>query len=104
MLSRNPTATDLRIVHVDSSAGPGGDGTFENPFDNLTDVNGAGSLEGDIILAHAGSVFTGEASTMLKDNQRLLGEGNGLEFTVATAEEGTITIPETAAARTMRGR
>lgn len=91
----NPDGTALRIVHVDSDAAPGGDGTFENPYDNLPDVNGAGSLEGDIILAHALSVFDGEVSTELKDNQRLLGEGNGVEHTVATAEAGTIIIPET---------
>ncbi len=33
----------------------------ENPFDLLTDVNGTGSQEGDIILAHSTSVFTGES-------------------------------------------
>jgi len=58
----NLDGSALRIVHVDSDAGTGGDGTFENPFDNLTDVNGADSLEGDIILAHALSVFDGEGS------------------------------------------
>lgn len=84
----------IRILHVDSDAAAGGDGSFERPFDNLPDVNGAGSQEGDIILAHSTSVFTGEASTLLKDRQRLLGEGNNVEFTVVTAEEGTVTIPE----------
>ncbi len=90
---------ELRIVHVDSSAAPGGDGTFENPFDMITDVNGAGSLEGDIILVHSNSVFTGQSVT-LKDDQRFLGEGLDAEgeplvHTVVTFEEGTIDIPET---------
>ncbi|MCI0331630.1 MAG: hypothetical protein L0228_00215 [Planctomycetes bacterium] len=101
-----PDGSALRIVHVDSDAPDGGDGSFENPFNMLTDINGGGSMEGDIVLAHALSVFTGEGSVTLKDNQRLLGEGNGVEHTVATAEEGTIVIPETfagarAAARPM---
>jgi hypothetical protein len=86
----------IRIVHVDSTAAAGGDGTFENPFDMLSDVNGAGSLEGDIILAHAESVFIGDVSTILKDNQRLLGEGDGIEHTVATQQQGLVIIPETA--------
>ncbi len=91
-----PDGEALRIVHVDSSAPEGGDGTFENPFNMLTDINGAGSGAGDIILAHAESVFSGEASTMLKADQRLLGEGDGFVHTVVTAEEGTFDIPETA--------
>ena len=60
----------------------------------LTDVNGAGSQKGDIIFAHSTSVFSGESSVILKDNQRLLGEGNGLVQTVATKQKGTINIPE----------
>ncbi|HEX2473982.1 MAG TPA: hypothetical protein VHK01_04520, partial [Lacipirellulaceae bacterium] len=89
---------ELRIVHVDSNAAPGGDGTFENPFDMLTDVNGAGSLEGDIILVHSNSVFSGQ-NAILKNDQRFLGEGldadgEPLVHTVVTFEEGTIDIPE----------
>src|SRR5262249_9493348 len=76
--------------------GPGGDGTFENPFDMLSDINGAGSLENDIILAHADSIFTGDTTAMLKDNQRLLGEGDGVEHFVVTAEQASFGIPETA--------
>jgi hypothetical protein len=90
-----PDGSALRVVHVDSDAPEGGDGSFENPFNNLTDVNGAGSLVGDIILAHAESEFTGEGSTTLKDDQRLLGEGDGFVHTVATAQQGVIEIPET---------
>jgi hypothetical protein len=89
---------ELRIVHVDSNAAPGGDGTFENPFDMLTDVNDTGSLEGDIILVHSNSVFDGQ-NVILKDDQRFLGEGldadgEPLVHTVVTFEEGTIDIPE----------
>jgi hypothetical protein len=91
---------DIRIVHVDSTAGPGGDGSFENPFDMLTDVNGGGSTEGDVIFVHSNSTFTGE-NALLKDNQRLLGEGldadgNPLLHTIATAEQGNLQIPESA--------
>jgi hypothetical protein len=89
----NPDGDLIRIVHVDSNAAAGGDGTFENPFNQLDLADGAGSQEGDIILAHAQSVFN--TGIVLQDNQRLLGEGNNMSFTVATATEGTVTIPET---------
>lgn len=90
----NPDGSALRIVHIDSNAAAGGDGTAERPFDLLTDVNGAGSQTGDILFAHSTSVFTGESSVILKDNQRLLGEGNNFVHTIATLQEGTIDIPE----------
>jgi hypothetical protein len=88
----NPDRTPLRVVHVDSNAPAGGDGTFEDPFNSLAQVN-AGSQTGDIILAHANSNFT--TGLALKNNQRFLGEGDGNNHTVDTFEEGTITIPET---------
>ncbi len=90
----NPDGTPLRIVHIDSDAAAGGDGTFERPYDLLTDVNGGGSQTGDILFAHSTSIFTDESSVILKNNQRLLGEGNGLVQTVATLQRGTIDIPE----------
>jgi hypothetical protein len=83
----------IRVVHVDSNAPAGGDGTFENPLNNLNDIM-ANSQEGDIVLAHAESVFTGQ-NAILQDDQRFLGEGNNMTFTVDTEEEGTIDIPET---------
>jgi hypothetical protein len=90
----------IRVVHVDSTAAPGGDGTFENPFDMISDANGAGSMEGDIIFVHSNSVFTGQSVT-LKTDQRFLGEGldadgEPLIHTVVTSEQGTIDIPESA--------
>lgn len=83
----------LRVVHVNSSAGAGGTGTFENPLNNLEDVF-ANSQVGDIILAHAESSFTGQ-EVVLRNRQRFLGEGDGLTHTVVTTEEGTIDLPET---------
>jgi hypothetical protein len=94
-----PDGSALRVVHVNSNAAPGGDGTFENPFDMLSDVDDPGnSFAGDIIFVHAESMFTGQGIA-LKNNQRLLGEGldadgDPLVHTVATAEEGTIDIPQ----------
>jgi hypothetical protein len=89
----DPNGDVIRVVHVDSSAPAGGNGTFEAPLNNLNDIF-ANSEESDIVLAHAESVFTGQAA-VLQDGQRFLGEGNDEIFSVATAEEGTINIPET---------
>ena len=84
------------FVHVDSNAADGGDGTVENPFNDPNDVNN-GSAPGNIILAHAGSDFTGEFQ--LQDDQRFLGQGldpNGIliDHQINTNEEGLVTLPE----------
>ena len=98
----------IRIVHIDSTAAAGGDGTFENPFSTLADAGGSGSMEGDILLAHAGSTFAADSVT-LQDNQRLLGEGvvfddgnaltteTNIDHTVTTLDGSVVSLPETAA-------
>ena len=88
----NPDGRALRVVHVASNAAAGGNGTIENPYNELDQADGAGSQPGDIIFAHSTSTF--DTAIVLQDNQRLLGEGNNLIQTVATAQEGTIDIPE----------
>jgi hypothetical protein len=89
----NTNGTALRIVHVDSSAAAGGNGTAEHPLNSLTAVN-SNSQTGDIILVHANSSFADQTAT-LQDQQRFLGEGGGITHTVATAQMGTVTLPET---------
>lgn len=88
----NPDGSALRIVHIDSNAAAGGNGTFENPYNELDEANGGGSQTGDILFAHSTSTF--DTNSILQNNQRLLGEGDGLEHTVTTLQEGTIVIPE----------
>ena len=88
---------DIRVVHVDFTSSAPGDGTFENPYTSLNSVNGTGSQQGDIILVHAqdgANVYNGQAVT-LKDEQRFLGEGDGIKHEVVTSEMGTIDLPET---------
>ncbi len=95
----------IRVVHIDSNAGAGGDGSFENPFDQISDIdasNAANSLVGDILLVHSTSAFVGaNGQATLQANQRLLGEGidadgNQIPHIVATNELGNINMPETA--------
>ncbi len=84
----------FNIVHVDSTAAEGGDGTFENPFNDLDEITNNTAIA-DIILAHGGSVFSNQSVT-LKDAQRFLGEGNNVTHTVVSQQLGEITLPETA--------
>ena len=88
----DPDGNDLFFVHVNSGAGAGGNGTVETPFSTLAEVQ-ASSSPGDIVLAHSDSLFNGE-SLALQDDQRLLGEGVTGGHTVATAEFGDVTLPE----------
>ncbi|TWT95856.1 hypothetical protein Pla108_29330 [Botrimarina colliarenosi] len=91
----NSNGQAIRIVHVDSSAAAGGDGTFENPLNSLNDING-NSLADDIVLAHGGSVFTGQGA-VLQDGQTFVGEGGNNAFSVNTFRFGAIDLPETSA-------
>ena len=77
----------LRFVHVASG---NSDGTFEDPLSDVADVY-AFSQPGDIIYVHGGSVFNGQNSLVLQDQQRLLGEG--IEHLIDTDQFGTIPIP-----------
>lgn len=86
--------TPFSIVHVDNTAAPGGDGTFENPLNSLNTIL-ANSQTGDIVLAHGGSVFTGQ-SAVLQNEQIFLGEGGNNPFTVTQFGGRMFTLPETA--------
>ena len=97
----DPVSTEnIFVVHVDSSAAPGGDGTFETPLNSLDDVfansmdgstaNGNTSNNGNIVFVHSGSSFSGQ-SVSLRNLQRFLGEG--ITHTVDTAEAGLIIMP-----------
>ncbi len=76
------------IVHVDSAAPAGGDGTFENPFNNLTD---AAAVPSDIVLAYADSVFVNE-SMIVQPSQRFLGEGQDTHL-IDTLQRGIVPLP-----------
>ena len=82
----------IRVVHVDSSAASGGDGSFENPLDTLAGIEALGASPA-IVLVHSGSAFTDDAA-VLADGQRLLGEGNDVEHIVSTTDFGDVVLPE----------
>ncbi len=83
------TGQPFNIIHVNSNAAPGGDGSIEQPLQAL----GAASAQagsGDIVFLHGGSVFDGASFTM-QDNQRLWGEGG--DYTVRTRQMGATPLP-----------
>jgi hypothetical protein len=98
---------EIRVVHVDSNAAAGGNGTFENPLNNLNDIDDNSEV-GDIVLAHSTSVFNGQSAT-LQDAQRFLGEGLNNDgtpqvHTVLTSELGQINLPESSPGASMLAR
>ncbi len=84
----------IQVVHVDSTAAAGGDGSFENPLNMLSGIE-ANSDPNAIVLVHGGSSFTDDPA-VLQDGQRMLGEGGGIEHMVTTTNFGVVTLPETA--------
>ena len=80
------------FVFADSNAAAGGDGTFENPYDNLTDTTN-NHAEFDTILGVSGSVFTDTLT--LQSNADFLGEGNDIPHLYQTSNFGIVTLPET---------
>ncbi len=101
-LTAQGTTDLIDIVHVNSNASAGGDGTYENPLNTIALVDDAGnSRDGSIILVHATSAFTGaDGQLTLQNNQRVLGEGldaggNQIDHIVSTNELSDIPLPET---------
>ena len=89
VVATQPGTNDPIIVdHAASYAATSGDGTFEHPFQTLTQLQN-GSQPGDILFVWADSVFSGQG-IVLQNNQRFLGEGVTHLF---TATQGTFVLP-----------
>jgi hypothetical protein len=95
-----------RVIHVDNSVTPGGDGTAERPFSNLAAGHAAATNEYDITYLHVGYSGTDPyvmrnpggdpvPYTFQQNNQYLVGEGSSLR--VATVTEGLIRVSQSSA-------
>ncbi|MDP2205829.1 MAG: LamG-like jellyroll fold domain-containing protein [Alphaproteobacteria bacterium] len=72
-----------RVFHVDNTAGAGGDGGRETPFNTLTAAGVAADREGDIIYVHAGtgdSAGMQEGIVLAQSNQALIGSGTNFIY------------------------
>lgn len=79
------------VEHVDNSSLPGGNGTFEHPFNTLV---AAQDPRADLILVARGNSSAANpiaGGIQLFDNQRLLGEGT--PHFVTSANRGTFLLP-----------
>lgn len=70
--AKAPDGTDLTIIHVNSNAAAGGNGTVLLPFNLLQDGL---ATDGDVVFVHAGSQFSDLSNVELVDDQSLFGEG-----------------------------
>lgn len=68
------------IAHVDNTAGAGGDGSIERPYNSFTACLSARCTEAGMIYVHAGDgTTTGyDQPFMLRNNQQLIGQGYNL--------------------------
>lgn len=78
----------ITIAHT-NDAGPGGSGSFSNPFGTL---NGAAGSPADIVLVHANTVFNGQQFA-IGPNQQFLGE-SAVPHLVATDQLGPVPLPD----------
>lgn len=81
-LLNSTTGAVQRVVHVDNTAGGGGDGTVDNPFNTLAGAAGAAGPN-DLIYIHRGDgMNTGQNAgiAMNKTGQMLVGSGSALNF------------------------
>lgn len=86
----------LEVAWVDNAAAPGGDGTYENPFQTLAGAQGVPGADFILVRKGTGAVYDG--GIVLKDNQRFLGEGRAHLFDAYASYgkaklQGTYTLP-----------
>jgi len=95
----NPlTGSPYTFAHVNSAAAPGGTGTINSPFQT---IGAALATDAGVVFVHANSVFSGaNASVALNAGQALLGDGAGLEHSLAV-RGGSIILPHAAASTSL---
>ena len=97
------TGLAKNFVFVNSNAGAGGDGSFENPFDNLTAAEGI-LANNDTVFAFSNSTFTDSLNLMGANpmvtpvtDADFIGEGNDIVHVCQTDNFGVVTLPESSA-------
>jgi hypothetical protein len=84
------TGSPYTFAHVNSAASPGGNGTINSPFQTIA---AAEATDATIVFVHANSVFSGSGATLvMNQGQALVGDGGGLQHTLAVAN-GNIILP-----------
>ena len=91
----NPaTGKPYTFAHVSTAPDPPGPlGSATNPFRTIAAAQATGS---DIVYVHANSVFNGGPSIVLLPNQRVIGDGNGVQNFIQIPQLGSVLLPHTA--------
>jgi hypothetical protein len=92
------TNSPYTFAHVNSAAASGGNGTINSPFQTLAAAQATGAT---VVFVHANSLFSGSnASIVLTQGQALLGDGGGLQHTLAV-KGGNIILPHAASSSSL---
>ncbi len=79
------------IAHVDSAAGPGGNGGVNNPFQTIAAAQASGAA---VVFVHANSIFHGnDSAIVMNDGEKLFGDGTGERNFLPVAKFGQILLP-----------
>ena len=93
------TGAPYNVFHVNNQALAGGDGTFENPFNNLADAAAASGQDAIIFVEDGdGTTFNQNMGIALQQGQQLLGAGvqhliplaNGTNFILPNNVDGNL--------------
>lgn len=90
--ARDPSnGTVYTFAHVSSAAAPGGTGAVDNPFQSIAAAQASGR---SIVFVHSDSVYNGsDASIVLGNGQRLLGDGADVQHALAVQDLGAVILP-----------
>ncbi len=78
-----------KVWYVNNDAAAGGLGRSSDPFDTLLEAQTASAANDTIYIFYAGGDLTGQdVGIILKDGQRLIGEGVALDVAVSLTQQG----------------
>ncbi|MGH1455935.1 MAG: LamG-like jellyroll fold domain-containing protein [Alphaproteobacteria bacterium] len=81
----NATGQQQEILHVDNSAGAGGDGSVENPFNTLADAQAAASAQTIIYVNRGDGTSTNQDQGIALDKTGQVLIGSGVDFIYDTS-------------------
>lgn len=86
------TGKPITVIHVNNTAAPGGDGSFERPLNMLAPASALAGINGIILVYHGtGTTFNYDQGITLQNGQRLL--GNSMLYPFLSRELGLCTLP-----------
>jgi len=102
VVKNKTTGLEQKVFYVDNSVATNGDGTTENPFDNLADAEAAAGIGDVIYVAYGDGTNTNMDAgiTLSNDGQKLIGSGVDFAFDTSNFDLNTAALPLVGAAAT----